>query len=173
MFRRKWPWVVAILVVAGVAGGAYARSKQEKGTLVTGETVQRRDLEALVSASGKIEPKRSVNISAQTMGRVTSIGVREGDRVRAGQFLLQIDPVSAQSAVRRDEAGVAGARTGLEQARVQVQSSRASLDMARPALQRQPGGLRVRVRLGDGMEFSPLTPPGSIGRVSLSRQALS
>ena len=79
MFRRKWPWVVAILVVAGVAGGAYARSKQEKGTLVTGETVQRRDLEALVSASGKIEPKRSVNISAQTMGRVTSIGVREGE----------------------------------------------------------------------------------------------
>ena len=137
MFRRKWPWVVAILVVAGVAGGAYARSKQEKGTLVTGETVQRRDLEALVSASGKIEPKRSVNISAQTMGRVTSIGVREGDRVRAGQFLLQIDPVSAQSAVRRDEAGVAGARTGLEQARVQVQSSRASLDMARQALKRQ------------------------------------
>ena len=137
MFRRKWPWVVAILVVAAVAGGAYARSKQEKGTLVTGETVQRRDLEALVSASGKIEPKRSVNISAQTMGRVTSIGVREGDRVRAGQFLLQIDPVSAQSAVRRDEAGVAGARTGLEQARVQVQSSRASLDMARQALKRQ------------------------------------
>ena len=137
MFRRKWPWVVAILVVAGVAGGAYARSKQEKGTLVTGETVQRRDLEALVSASGKIEPKRSVNISAQTMGRVTSIGVREGDRVRAGQFLLQIDPVSAQSAVRRDEAGVAGARTGLEQARVQVQSSRASLEVARQALKRQ------------------------------------
>lgn len=137
MFGRKWPWVVAILVVAGVAGGAYARSKQEKGTLVTGETVQRRDLEALVSASGKIEPKRSVNISAQTMGRVTSIGVREGDRVTAGQFLLQIDPVSAQSAVRRDEAGVAGARTGLEQARVQVQSSRASLDMARQALKRQ------------------------------------
>ncbi len=137
MFRRKWPWVVALLVVAGVAGGAYARSKQEKGTLVTGETVQRRDLEALVSASGKIEPKRSVNISAQTMGRVTSIGVREGDRVTSGQFLLQIDPIAAQSAVRRDEAGVAGARTGLEQVRVQVQSARANLDVARQALKRQ------------------------------------
>ncbi len=137
MFRRKWPWIVAGLVVAGVAAGAYARSKQEKGTLVTGETIQRRDLEALVSASGKIEPKRSVNISAQTMGRVTSIGVREGDQVKAGQFLLQIDPVTAQSAVRRDEAAVAGARTGLEQAKVQVQSARASLDVARQALKRQ------------------------------------
>ncbi len=137
MFRRKWPWVVGILVVAGVAAGAYARSKQENGTLVTGENVQRRDLEALVSASGKIEPKRSVNISAQSMGRVTSIGVREGDQVKAGQFLLQIDPVAAQSAVRRDEAGVAAARTGLEQAKVQVQSTQASLDVARQALKRQ------------------------------------
>ena len=137
MFRRKWPWIVAGLVVAGVAAGAYARSKQEKGTLVTGETIQRRDLEALVSASGKIEPKRSVNISAQTMGRVTSIGVREGDQVKAGQFLLQIDPVAAQSAVRRDEAGVAAARTGLEQAKVQVQSTQASLDVARQALSRR------------------------------------
>jgi len=137
VFRRKWPWVVAVLVLVGVAGGAYARSKQEKGTLVTGEAVQRRDLEAIVSASGKIEPKRSVNISAQTMGRVTSIGVREGDRVKAGQFLLQIDPIAAQSAVRRDEAAVAGARTGLEQARVSVQSARANLDVARQALKRQ------------------------------------
>ena len=137
MFRKKWPWVVGLLVVLGVAAGAYSRSRQEKGTLVTAETVQQRDLEALVSASGKIDPKRSVNISAQAMGRVTRIGVREGDRVTAGQFLLQIDPVAVESAVRRDEAAVAGARTGLEQSRVQVQSAQASLEVARQALKRQ------------------------------------
>jgi HlyD family secretion protein len=137
VFRKKWPWVVGLLVVAGIAGGAYARSKQPQGTLVTAENVQKRDLEALVSASGKIDPKRSVNISAQSIGRVTKIGVREGDRVTAGQFLLQIDPVTAQSAVRRDEAAVGGARTGLEQARVQLQSSRASLEVARQAAKRQ------------------------------------
>ena len=137
MFRKKWPWVVGLLVVLGVAAGAYSRSRQEKGTLITAETVQKRDLEAIVSASGKIEPRRSVNISAQSMGRVTRIGVREGDRVTAGQFLLQIDPVAVESAVRRDEAAVAGARTGLEQSRVQVQSAQASLDIARQSLKRQ------------------------------------
>lgn len=137
MFRKKWPWVVALVVLAAVGGGAYARSRQPKGTLVTAENVQRRDLEALVSASGKIDPRRQVNISAQSIGRVTKIGVREGDRVQAGQFLLQIDPVAAESVVRRDEAAVAGARTGLEQARVQVQSARAGLDVARQALKRQ------------------------------------
>lgn len=137
MFRKKWPWIVGLLVLAAAGGGVYARSKQEKGTLVTAENVQRRDLDAIVSASGKIDPRRQVNISAQSIGRVTSIGVREGDRVKAGQFLLQIDPVAAESVVRRDEAAVAGARTGLEQSRVTVQSARASLEVARQAAKRQ------------------------------------
>ncbi|MEP7118627.1 MAG: efflux RND transporter periplasmic adaptor subunit [Acidobacteriota bacterium] len=137
MFRKKWPWVLGLIVVAGIAGSVYMRSRQPKGTLVTAENVQRRDLEALVSASGKIEPKRSVNISAQSMGRVTQIGVREGDLVKSGQFLLLIDPVAAQSVVRRDEAAVAGARTALEQSRVTVQSAKASLDVARQAYKRQ------------------------------------
>ena len=51
-----------------------------------------------MSASGKIQPKRSVNISADTMGRVTDLAVDEGDRVTKGQFLLQIDPRNLRSA---------------------------------------------------------------------------
>ena len=58
------------------------------------ETLRKRDLDALVSASGKIQPKRQVNISANTMGRVTRLAVQEGQRVKAGQFLLEIDPRS-------------------------------------------------------------------------------
>jgi HlyD family secretion protein len=71
------------------------------------------------------------------MGRVTRLAVNEGDRVKAGQFLLQIDPVAAESAVQRDEASVAAAGTGLEQSRVQLKSAQASLDLARQTLKRQ------------------------------------
>ena len=137
MFRKKWFWIVVVLVViAGGAAAAFAR-RGETGTTVTVENIQKRDLEAIVSASGKIDPKKTVNISAQTMGRVTHLAVKEGDRVRAGQFLLQIDPVNAEAAVRRDVAAVAGARTALEQSRVGLQSARAQLDVARQALKRQ------------------------------------
>ena len=137
MFRKKWFWIVIVLLVAGGgAAVAYAR-RGETGTIVTLETIQKRDLEAIVSASGKIDPKKTVNISAQSMGRVTRLAVKEGDRVKAGQFLLQIDPVNAEAAVRRDIAAVAGARTGLEQSRATLQSARASLDVARQALKRQ------------------------------------
>jgi HlyD family secretion protein len=137
VFRRKWVLVLLALVLIFGGAAAYFASRPPQGASVTAETVQKRDLEAIVSASGKIEPKKTVNISAQSMGRVTRLAVREGDRVKAGQFLLQIDPVTAESAVRRDEAAVAGARTGLEQTRVQLQSARASLDLARQTLKRQ------------------------------------
>jgi HlyD family secretion protein len=137
VFRKKWVWIVLVLLVAGGGLGAFFASRGDNGTLVTVETIQKRDLEAIVSASGKIEPKKTVNISAQTMGRVTRLGVQEGDRVKAGQFLLQIDPVNAEAAVRRDVAAVAGAQTSLEQARVSLQSAQANLDVARQNLKRQ------------------------------------
>jgi HlyD family secretion protein len=137
MFRKKWFWIVLVVVVAGGVALAAFASRGENGTLVTVETIQKRDLEAIVSASGKIEPKKTVNISAQTMGRVTKLGVQEGDRVKQGQFLLQIDPVNAAAAVRRDIAAVAGAVTSLEQSKASLQSTRANLDVARQNLKRQ------------------------------------
>ena len=137
MFRKKWVLVLIVLLLAGGGAAAYFANRGETGTIVTVETIQKRDLEAIVSASGKIEPKKTVNISAQTMGRVTRLGVQEGDRVRQGQFLLQIDPVNAEAAVRRDIAAVAGAMTSLEQSKVSLQSGRAQLDNARQNLKRQ------------------------------------
>ncbi|MGE3191795.1 MAG: efflux RND transporter periplasmic adaptor subunit, partial [Vicinamibacterales bacterium] len=137
MFRRKWVLVLLVLVVAGGGAAAYFARRAETGVQITAETVQRRDLEAIVSASGKIQPKKTVNISAQGMGKVTRLAVEEGDRVKAGQFLLQIDPITAQSAVQRDEAAVAAARTSLAQSRASLASTQASLSVARQALKRQ------------------------------------
>lgn len=138
MFRRKWIIGLIVLgIVAAAGAAAYFSSKVEQGTRITAEALQRRDLLAIVSASGKIDPKKTVNISAQSMGRVTRLAVNEGDRVKAGQFLLQIDPVAAESAVRRDEASVAAAQTALEQATIGVKSAQTSLELARQNAKRQ------------------------------------
>ena len=137
MLRKKWFWIVVVLIVVGGGAAASFANRGEQGVTVTVESIQKRDLEAIVSASGKIEPKKTVNISAQTMGRVTRLGVQEGDRVKAGQFLLQIDPVNAEAQVRRDIAAVAGAQTSLEQSKVSLQSARANLDLAQKNLNRQ------------------------------------
>ena len=95
---------VGILVLAGGGFAAFKiREKQHAGVEVRMEQVGRRDLVSAVTASGKIEPKTSVDISADITGRIVKIAVREGDLVKKGQFLIQIDPAQYQAAVSRAE----------------------------------------------------------------------
>jgi len=135
---RTKAWVIAIVVAAAAtAGGYYYWFGRQKLLPVNVELIQQRDLQAVVSASGKIEPKRQIDISANQMGRVTRLAVEEGQRVTAGQFLLEIDPRSLAGQLQRGEAGVAGARSGLQQARTITDQARATLELARQQLRRQ------------------------------------
>lgn len=101
------------------------------------EAVERRDLVAIVSAPGTIQPQLSVDMSASTMGRVTRLAVDEGERVTAGQFLLQIDPENLQALVNRGEASLEAAVAAREQAQVAVETARVNLEIARENLERQ------------------------------------
>ena len=126
----------AVLAAAAAAGWSLWWRTSDLPSVAAG-TLRKRDLEAVVSASGKIQPTRQVNVSASTMGRVTRLAVREGERVRAGQFLLEIDPRSLEGQLQRGEAGVAVARSSLQQARRAVEQAQATLDLARQNLKRQ------------------------------------
>ena len=107
MSRKKKVLIgVGVVVVLGAVAFANFRFKRTEGITVNTEAVQKRKLEAIVSASGKIQPKRFVNISADTSGRVTELAVNEGDRVTKGQFLLQIDPRNLRTRVH-ERRGVA------------------------------------------------------------------
>src|SRR4030095_2426341 len=90
--KKKIVIGVGILVVLGGVAFANFKFKRTPGVTVNAEAVRQRTREAMFSASGKTQPKRFVNISADTSGRVTELAVNEGDRVAKGQFLLQIDP---------------------------------------------------------------------------------
>jgi HlyD family secretion protein len=140
-----------IVLVLGAVAYANVKFKRTDGIEVTTEGVQKRRLEAIVSASGKIQPKRDVNISADTMGRVTDLAVEEGDRVTKGQFLLQIDPRNLRSAVQRTEASLAAASSQVEQLRVAIESSKVALKQAEDNYTRQQnlwkGGLTTRETL--------------------------
>jgi len=139
------------VVILGAIVYANLRFKRQTGTPVNVEAVQKRDLQAIVSASGKIQPERTVNISADTMGRVTDLAIEEGQRVEKGQFLLQIDPRNLSSQVNQTEASLAAARSTMEQLRVQAESSKASLKTAQDNYTRQQqlwkGGLTTKEAL--------------------------
>ena len=118
-----------MLLIAG-ATVAYFWSTQTEALAVRVETIGHRDLQAIVSASGKIQPARQVNISANQMGKVTRLAVEEGQRVTTGQFLLEIDPASLAGQIERGEAGVAAAKAGLEQARTLIKQAEVNLALS-------------------------------------------
>jgi len=109
--------IVAVLLVGGGVVAFRINQKKKAGTEVRMQQVSHRDLVSAVTASGKIEPKTSVDISADITGRIIRIAVGEGDLVRKGQFLIQIDPAEYQAAVNRAEAIVASTQATLLQTR--------------------------------------------------------
>ena len=135
--KKKLLIGVGIVVILGAIAFANFKFKRVEGVTVNVEGVKTRDLEAIVSASGKIQPKRSVNISADTMGRVTDLAVEEGDRIDKGQFLLQIDPRNLRSAVQRSEASMQAARSSADQLRLALESARVAVKQAEDANRRQ------------------------------------
>jgi HlyD family secretion protein len=144
MTRNKVFIIIGVVVLGAAVVGANLYFKRETGVTVNAEGIRSRDLEAIVSASGRIQPKRQVNVSANTTGRVTRVAVEEGQRVKAGQFLLEIDPRSLDAQLQRGEASVAAAQSSLQQSRAAVQQTRALLELARQNLKRAENDVQVR-----------------------------
>jgi HlyD family secretion protein len=128
---------IGVVLVGAAVVAANLYFKKDKGLTVTTEVIKSRDLEAIVSASGKIQPKRLVNISADTPGRVVNLAVNEGDRVKPGQFLLQIDPKSLSTRVQGGDASLQAARETLDQMRQSIETAQVQLQQAQQNLSRQ------------------------------------
>jgi HlyD family secretion protein len=130
--------VVGLTLVAGGATAYQINKKKHAGTEVRLEQVARRDLVSAVTASGKIEAKTSVDISADITGRIIRIAVREGDLVTKGQFLIQIDPAQYQAAVSRAQGVVGSTEATLTQARANLDQAERAWNRARQLTQLGP-----------------------------------
>ncbi|HVZ23723.1 MAG TPA: efflux RND transporter periplasmic adaptor subunit [Vicinamibacterales bacterium] len=137
MSRKNVLITLAVVLVGAAVVGANLYFRRDTGVAVTTETIRARDLEAVVSASGKIQPKRSVNISSDEVGRVTNLMVNEGDRVKQGQFLLQIDPKPLQARVDQEVASLKANEISLAQMQQSVETAKAQLELLRQTLKRQ------------------------------------
>ena len=126
--------VVLLVVLVMVSASA----KREKGTEVRFEKVGRRNLVAAVTASGKIQPKKKVDVSADITGRITRLAVREGDYVQKGQFLLQIDPTIYQANVQRADALLASSQAGAVQAKANRDQAQRALGRTKELREQNP-----------------------------------
>src|SRR5947208_10346084 len=118
---------IAVLAIAGVA--VY---QSRKGVVVvqTGKA-ERLDLASIVSASGEIKPKTYVNIGANAFGKITHLYVKEGDRVRKGQVLAQLENVQSTADVNATQASLEAAQTDTVAAEAAMKTSQADLVRAK------------------------------------------
>ncbi|MEE8446955.1 MAG: efflux RND transporter periplasmic adaptor subunit [Gemmatimonadota bacterium] len=114
--------VVGVLAIRAVTAGG------EDAVEVRVKNVEHRDLVAKVRASGHIEPRRSVDISADISGRIVELPIEEGQNVREGDLLLVIEATQYEAAVQRAEAGLAEARAREVQARADYEQARRDAD---------------------------------------------
>ncbi len=111
---------------AGAGAGEKGKGKGGKGgrggTLsVKAVRAITKPMPVLVEAVGTVEPEQSVQVRAQVSGVLQNISFKEGDKVKAGQLLFQIDPRTFQSQYNQAVAALARDRAQLENARAQQQ----------------------------------------------------
>jgi HlyD family secretion protein len=133
---------VIVLAAAGlvvvVAGGAvYARQKG-KAVPVLASRVETQDIVSKVTANGKIQAENRVEMSALVMGQIVNLAVREGDRVKKGDFLLQID-------LNRAAAEEAGSSAALRASLADRDSARATMEQAARDFERTRRNYEARI----------------------------
>jgi len=135
------PWkkiaigVGVLAVLAIVVGFTVHQSGKNVATVQTGKA-QRQDLSTVVSASGEIRPKTYVNIGANAYGKITHLYVKEGEHVKKGQLLAQLENVQSTADVSANQASVQAAETDAIAAEAALNTSNADLQRAEADYQR-------------------------------------
>src|SRR5712692_3303820 len=125
---------VAILLLSIASFGVY-QSRKNVATVQTGKA-QRLDLASVVSASGEIKPKTYVNIGANAFGKIIRLYVKEGDRVKKGQLLAQLENVQSTADVNATQASLEMAQTDAIAAQAALNTSLADLNRAKSDAER-------------------------------------
>jgi HlyD family secretion protein len=156
-FRRRKRLLLFFVVIAviGIIIIFNLQSQREKSVKVMVENVQRDDLESTVSASGEVKPKKNVNISAHIPGRIVKIGVEEGQRVKAGDFLLKLESTQYEANADRD--------------RAQIQSLKADLIRAEAVLNRDKSFYERQLKLFDSKLISTESLESSKAQYEISK----
>jgi HlyD family secretion protein len=146
--RKIWIACGAAIILGAVVYYSINATRKEE-TVVQSVKAQKKDeLKATVSASGQIRAKKFVDLQSEIAAVITGLPVHEGDIVKKGEVLLQIDPIqteantysaranyeAATSEVRSQEFQIMNAETSLARDEANLRASRAQLEQAKNTL---------------------------------------
>jgi HlyD family secretion protein len=127
--------VGAVLLLGSIVAFTVHQSSKNVVTVQTGK-VAREDLATVVSASGEIKPKTYVNIGANAYGKITHLYVKEGDHVKKGQLLAQLENVQSSADVSANQSSVQAAETDAIAAEASMKTAEADLLRAKADYER-------------------------------------
>jgi HlyD family secretion protein len=123
--------VIVVLIVIAIA---IKRNSNSITTVQSGK-VAKQDITSTVSASGEIKPKTFVNVGANAFGKIVKLYVKEGDRVKKGQMLAQIENVQPEADVNANRAALDAARTDSDAQSAAIKTAQANLESAQANLE--------------------------------------
>ena len=130
----------AAVLMLSIVGFSVHQSNKNLVTVQTSK-VQRMDLATVVSASGEIKPKTFVNIGANAFGKITKLYVKEGDRVKKGQLLAQLESVQSGADVNATQASLDAAQSDAIAAEAALRTDLAGLEPGKVGRRTHPAGL--------------------------------
>ncbi|MGB8658426.1 MAG: efflux RND transporter periplasmic adaptor subunit [Candidatus Zixiibacteriota bacterium] len=144
--KKKILIIAAIALVLVIVVVVNILKSGEKTYQVQAEKVKKTDITSIVTANGKIAPRTDVKISAYVPAKVIQLPVKEGDLVKKGQLLVQLDESEYRAAVNQAKAQLSSAQANLKQAQLTYDrqmglfekklSSKEQYDLAETELQR-------------------------------------
>lgn len=142
-------WAIRGGVVALLAAGLFMTlsGKREPALNYVSEEVTSGNLVVTASASGTLQPTKSVDVGSELSGTLASVLVAENDRVTQGQLLAQLDTAKLKDAVAKSQAAVAVAEAQVAQARATVAEAQASLARMRQVAELSGGKVPSRTEL--------------------------
>jgi len=154
---RIWLPILAIVAIMAVIGLFTLRTRP---TSIRYATVTRQNITSTISTNGQIEPVRNFEAHAAAASSVRKILVSQGDHVKAGQLLLQLDDSAALSDAARAQTQVTAAQADLNAIRTggtheEVITNQAELSRARSELQAAQRNLEAMKRLQQTGAASP------------------
>jgi HlyD family secretion protein len=111
--RHRWLLITLAVVLAVILLASFS-SMRDEVVPVRAATVERGSIRTAISTNGKIEPSQNFEAHAPVSTTIRRVFVREGDHVKKGQLLLQLDDSEVRSQAARAQASVKGAQSDVD-----------------------------------------------------------
>ena len=136
---KKWKKIligVVVLAVIGIVISYSVNQANKDVVMVQTGKVTKADLTSLVTASGEIKPKTYANVGGEGFGKVVDLKVKEGDRVKRGDFLLRLENIQASADVDAQMASTGASEAAVKSADASYRSTQAELIQRKADLDR-------------------------------------